>query len=290
MASSSAYEIAADVSDDEEDLVATSSQGLLPTHTVPASKQAKGKGRATSPANNQNSGSAALEGRIGSGGNGQVGERSQRTTTFGGIKTETRYTGSDTLDEPVTETIASLLTHILSLRSRKANLSTLDQMRDLRAIGNKVVQVLYPQSDNAVLRDWDLWGPLLFCLTLAILLSTNAPAEQSLQIFTGVFVIVWLGSVVVTLNAKLLGGKVSFFQSLCVLGYCIFPLDLAAFVSIFVKMLWIRLPICAATFGWSVWAAVNFLAGTRLEKDRAVLAVFPLFMLFFLLAWMTMLS
>jgi len=45
----------------------------------------------------------------------------------------------------------------------------------------------------------------------------------------------------------------SFFQSLCVLGYCIFPLDLAAFVSIFVKMLWIRLPICAATFGWSVW-------------------------------------
>jgi len=37
-------------------------------------------------------------------------------------------------------------------------------MRDLRAIGNKVVQVLYPQSDNAVLRDWDLWGPLLVSL------------------------------------------------------------------------------------------------------------------------------
>lgn len=104
------------------------------------------------------------------------------------------------------------------------------------------------------------------------------------------FVIVWLGSVVVTLNAKLLGGKVSFFQSLCVLGYCIFPLDLAALVAVFVKMLWIRLPICAAAFAWSIWAAVNFLGGTRLEKDRAVLAVFPLFMLFFLLAWMTMLS
>jgi hypothetical protein len=41
------------------------------------------------------------------------------------------------------------------------------------------------------------------------LFSRSAPAEQSLQIFTGVFVIVWLGSVVVTLNAKLLGGKVS---------------------------------------------------------------------------------
>ncbi|GAA5937991.1 Yip4p [Sporobolomyces koalae] len=276
MATSSTYEIAADVSSDEEDLVATSAQGLLPTHTVPASSQSKGKARAAPSGasnygkNKLRSGSTAgLEGRIGSGAAGTpVGERTQRTTTFGGIKTETRYTGSDTLDEPVSETI----------------------MRDLRAIGNKVVQVLYPQADNAVLRDWDLWGPLLFCLTLAILLSTNAPAEQSLQIFTGVFVIVWLGSVVVTLNAKLLGGKVSFFQSLCVLGYCIFPLDLAALVSVFIKMLWIRLPICAATFAWSVWAAVNFLGGTRLEKDRAVLAVFPLFMLFFLLAWMTMLS
>ncbi|BGP20587.1 hypothetical protein JCM10213_001121 [Rhodosporidiobolus nylandii] len=245
-------QIAADDSDDE-DLVATSAGGLLPTHV-----QDKGKGRAAPE---------QLEGRIGAG-QGGVGERTTRGTTFGGIRTETRYTGSDTLDEPVSETI----------------------MRDLRAIGSKIVQVLHPSSENAVLRDWDLWGPLIFCLTLAILLSTNAPTDQSLPIFTGVFVIVWLGSVVVTLNAKLLGGKVSFFQSLCVLGYCIFPLDLAALVSVFVKLLWIRLPVCAATLAWSVWAAINFLGGTRLEKDRAVLAVFPLFMLFFLLAWMTMLS
>lgn len=37
----------------------------------------------------------------------------------------------------------------------------LNQMRDLRAIGTKVVQVLHPSSDNAVLREWDLWGPLI---------------------------------------------------------------------------------------------------------------------------------
>ncbi|GAA5919589.1 hypothetical protein JCM6882_003930 [Rhodosporidiobolus microsporus] len=259
----SSYQIAPDVSDDEDDLVATSGADGLPLYNVQGGA-GKGKGRDTGAA-----ASPALEGRIGGGAGGAgVGERTQRQTTFGGIKTETRYTGSDTLDEPVSETI----------------------MRDLRAIGNKIVQVLHPSSDNAVLRDWDLWGPLIFCLTLAILLSTNAPTDQSLPIFTGVFVIVWLGSVVVTLNAKLLGGKVSFFQSLCVLGYCIFPLDLAALVAVFVRMLWIRLPICAVTLAWSVWAAINFLGGTRLEKDRAVLAVFPLFMLFFLLAWMTMLS
>lgn len=76
------YEIAADISDDDEDLVATSSQGLLPTHNAPA--QDKGKGRATSP---------ALEGRIGGSAGGQAGgsgARGQRHTTFGGIQTETR--------------------------------------------------------------------------------------------------------------------------------------------------------------------------------------------------------
>ncbi|KAM0751807.1 Yip1-domain-containing protein [Meredithblackwellia eburnea MCA 4105] len=256
MASHAAYEIAPDVSDDEQDdLVATSGTSLLPT------AQQKGKGRALSPTPDP------LAGRIGSGAPGQVGERTTRTTV-GGIQTETRYTGQSTLDEPVTETI----------------------LRDLRAIGSKVVQVLHPTAGNAVLRDWDLWGPLVFCLTLAVLLSMNASTEQSLPIFTGVFVLVWVGSIVITLNAKLLGGKVSFFQSLCVLGYCLFPLDIAALVSVFVRLLWIRIPVCAAAFAWSIWAAVNFLSGTRLEKDRAVLALFPLFMLMFLLSWITMLS
>ncbi|KAL8280472.1 hypothetical protein RQP46_007120 [Phenoliferia psychrophenolica] len=251
--SHSAYEVAPD-DEDENDLIATSAQSLLPP-----SREQKGKGRALSP--------DPLAGKIGGGAPGSVGERTTRSSV-GGVQTETRYTGTDTLDEPVSETI----------------------MRDLRAIGSKVVQVLHPTAGNAVLRDWDLWGPLVFCLALAVLLSMNATADQALPIFTGVFVLVWVGSIVITLNAKLLGGKVSFFQSLCVLGYCLFPLDIAALVAVFVRMLWVRIPVCAAAFAWSIWAAINFLGGTRLEKDRAVLALFPLFMLLFLLSWMTMLS
>lgn len=34
-------------------------------------------------------------------------------------------------------------------------------MRDLTAIGTKIVQVLNPTAGQAVLRDWDLWGPLI---------------------------------------------------------------------------------------------------------------------------------
>lgn len=57
-----------------------------------------------------------------------------------------------TLDEPVKETI----------------------LRDLRAVGKKFIHVLYPKRSSALLRDWDLWGPLLLCVTLALLLQGGA--------------------------------------------------------------------------------------------------------------------
>ncbi|CAG8457670.1 1270_t:CDS:2 [Dentiscutata erythropus] len=99
-----------------------------------------------------------------------------------------RRFATDTLDEPVAETI----------------------LRDLRNIALKLRQVLYPKGNQDVLRDWDLWGPLILCLTLALLLSFNAEevfeGDQKVSVFTGVFVIVWCGAVVVTVNAKLLGG------------------------------------------------------------------------------------
>lgn len=57
------------------------------------------------------------------------------------------------------------------------------------------------------LRDWDLWGPLLFSLTLSMLLSFNARSEQKSVVFSGVFAMVWIGEAVVTMQIKLLGGN-----------------------------------------------------------------------------------
>lgn len=50
-----------------------------------------------------------------------------------------------------------------------------------------------------------------------------------------VFLIMWGGSFVVTINTKLLGGHISFFQCVCVLGYCILPIVLAAFAIYVLK-------------------------------------------------------
>ena len=88
----------------------------------------------------------------------------------------------------------------------------------------------------------DLWGPLLVCLLLSTVLSMTAPGDSSSLVFATVFVIVWLGAAVVTVNAQLLGGTISFFQSVCILGYCVFPLTLAALVSLILKLMW--RPVC----------------------------------------------
>ena len=84
-------------------------------------------------------------------------------------------------------------------------------MRDLRRVGKKLGTVLLPTQAEAEtlreLRDWDLWGPLLLCLVLSIITSVRAPAGQQSLVFASVFVLVWVGAAVVTLNGQLLGGK-----------------------------------------------------------------------------------
>ncbi len=57
------------------------------------------------------------------------------------------------------------------------------------------------------MRDWDLWGPLLFCLLLSLFLSFRADADQRNLVFSGVFAMVWIGKAVVTMQIKLLGGN-----------------------------------------------------------------------------------
>jgi len=154
------------------------------------------------------------------------------------------------------------------------------------------VQVLYPRKavGREVLKDWDLWGPLILVLCLGIMLSINAPPAQSIGVFTSVIVVCSLGALVVTIQAKLLGGRVSFFQGLCVLGYCIAPLDIAALVSCFVRLIYVRAPLAILAWVWSMWAAVNFLDGTKIESQRILLAVYPLLLFYFVLAWMILIQ
>ncbi|KAI9567408.1 hypothetical protein HD554DRAFT_999546 [Boletus coccyginus] len=254
--------------EDEDDL----NEQDIPGFTAPGLPSPvidKGKSRAPDPIGQASSTSASAQAVSGNISSSNAPHKPARQTV-GGIRVETRYTGVDTLDEPVTTTIA----------------------RDLSSIYAKLVQVLYPRkaTGREVLRDWDLWGPLLLCLALGTMLSVNAPTSQALGVFTSVVVIVSMGSLVVTIQAKLLGGRVSFFQGLCVLGYCIAPLDIAALISCFVRIIWVRAPIALAAWAWCIWASINFLDGTRIEQQRVLLAVYPLLLFYFVLAWMILIQ
>jgi len=178
----------------------------------------------------------------------------------------------NTLDEPVSETL----------------------MRDVKAVGNKFVHVLIPRDDSELLKDWDLWGPLLLCTLLAILLQGHSGgSHDGGPQFAQVFVIIWVGAAVVTMNSKLLDGKLSFFQSICVLGYCVLPLTIAAIIvwittTAFKKSVVtfiIDLLVTALGFGWSMFAAVAFLKPTN-NPGKKLISTYPVGLFYFVIAWL----
>ncbi|KAJ2653664.1 hypothetical protein IWW40_000359 [Coemansia sp. RSA 1250] len=206
--------------------------------------------------------SGSIGGRLGSGAGGSsAGPQSLTSNTLpGGYHT-------NTLDEPILTTIG----------------------RDFSKVGRKTVQVLYPKGRNDALQEWDLWGPLFFCLSLAIIMSFLAPDQQASAVFTGVFALVCIGSCVVTLNCKLLGGHVSFFQSVCTLGYCISPMAVASLVTLLAHRIFVTLPVVAVAVGWSISAAIGFLAGAQLA-NRRLLAVYPICLFYICIGWIIIIS
>ncbi|XP_062599086.1 protein YIPF6-like [Saccostrea cucullata] len=174
-------------------------------------------------------------------------------------------------------------------------------MRDLKAIGIKFWHVLYPKQSKALLKEWDLWGPLILCVFMAIMLqgSSSESSKKSKDTegdggpqFAEVFVIFWVGAVVVTLNTKLLGGNISFFQSICVLGYCVCPLTVALIVCRIILLasqstvlFIVRFVVVVAAFAWSTFASTAFLADSQ-PAHRKALAMYPIFLFYFVISWL----
>ena len=86
--------------------------------------------------------------------------------------------------------------------------STIDEpvrvtlLRDANRVARRMKLVLKPQGNGAggsethdemkaELRNWDLWGPLVICMLLAVLLSIFSPPDQAATVFCAVFGIIW---------------------------------------------------------------------------------------------------
>ncbi|EGD76143.1 Yip1 domain family [Salpingoeca rosetta] len=174
----------------------------------------------------------------------------------------------DTLDEPVWDTLK----------------------RDLGQIINKFTHVIVPRKGNReLLRNWDLWGPMGLTMTLALLLRETAKEDQRTEVFTGTFFIICAGSAIVTVNNQLLGGTLSIFQGMCVLGYCMFPLVCACillrFVGYLTTHLAVRFVVAGLGLAWSIYASVGFVAASSPVARRA-LVVYPIVLYYVFIAWL----
>jgi hypothetical protein len=148
-----------------------------------------------------------------------------------------------------------------------------------------VLIVLNPRSSsNDALQDWDLWGPFIFGLLLSLFLALSAPAGQTTLLFTGVITIVTVGSIVATANLILLGAPVSFFQSVCAIGYCLVPITAASLICLILSWFIFRLITVPIALWWSVSALVR-LFGPKIPQTRKLIGLYPCALMYAILGW-----
>ena len=169
-----------------------------------------------------------------------------------------------TLDEPVKVTI----------------------MRDMKQVAEKLKVVLlllgqgHHESVLEKLESGICGGRCSVCLLLLPTLGIKSDQESASMVLAAVFVVIWFGAAAVTVNAQLLGGNISFFQSVCILGYCVFPLTLSAmgasFSAIFFGSALIKLLVASAGFIWSTEQVLSSWSRLSCERARSATRCIPL--------------
>ncbi|OEL21029.1 Protein YIPF6 [Dichanthelium oligosanthes] len=154
--------------------------------------------------------------------------------------------------------------------------------RDLHRVVSNLQLVVFPnpfrEDPGKALRDWDLWGPFFFIVSLGLILSWSATAAKS-QVFAVAFALLAAGAIILTLNVLLLGGHIIFFQSLSLLGYCLFPLDVGALICMLKDSVILKIVVVTVTLAWSSWAAYPFMSAA-VNPRRKALALYPVFLMY----------
>ncbi|KAK6159102.1 hypothetical protein DH2020_006416 [Rehmannia glutinosa] len=221
------------------------------------------------------------------------------TSTSGGIAASGFGSPPNTLTEPVWDTVKRDLSRIVS---------------NLKLV---VFPNPYREDPGKALRDWDLWGPFFFIVFLGLTLSWSASVKKvsrkslfqdavkvafcfaltdhdyalvdrdqesdedgsESEVFAVAFALLAAGAIILTLNVLLLGGHIIFFQSLSLLGYCLFPLDIGALICMLKDNVIVKVVVVAVTLAWSSWAAYPFMS-TAVNPRRKALALYPVLLMY----------
>ncbi|CAF2132244.1 unnamed protein product [Brassica napus] len=99
------------------------------------------------------------------------------------------------------------------------------------------------------------------------------------EVFAVAFALLAAGAVILTLNVLLLGGHIIFFQSLSLLGYCLFPLDVGAVICMLKDNVILKMIVVSSTLARSSSAAYSFMSAAVNPKRKA-LALYPVFLMY----------
>jgi protein YIPF6 len=81
-------------------------------------------------------------------------------------------------------------------------------------------------------------------------------------------------------NVLVQGGRINFFQSLSLLGYCLFPLDVgAALICLLKDSVVLKMVVVTITLAWSSWAAYPFMSAA-VNLRRKALVLYPVFLMY----------
>jgi hypothetical protein len=197
------------------------------------------------------------------------------------------------ITNPLKEKKDIKLTSISSSEQYKNALNSIDKntinepvsdtiKRDLYLIWTKLKYVINPfvnENDrNKHVRQWDLWGPLIFTILLSFTLAFRSNEKSDILIL--IFILFWGGSFLVYLNTNLLGLSISFFQIYCLLGYCLFPLNISALILSFERFYEIiRIIIVGFGCSWSTYSMIGFLKNYANDQQRG-LVLYPAFLMY----------
>jgi hypothetical protein len=161
-------------------------------------------------------------------------------------------------------------------------------IRDLKLIYNKLKLVINPlisrEKKYSQIRQWDLWGPLLLNIILALTLTLNT--KEKGQITSLIFIIFWFGGAIIFLNNHFLGVKASIFQMFCLLGYCLFPLNVAAIIVTLINLFeLVRFIIVGVACLWSIYSSSDYLRIIT-TQDQRYLVLYPCILFYLYIAWL----
>lgn len=173
---------------------------------------------------------------------------------------------------------------------KKETYNTLDESvcdtlkRDISRISHKLQHVLIPtlvESKSKEIQNWDLWGPLIICLSLCLVLSLRDLDTTTTSTFTIIFGFVFFGGVAISVNSQFLGVQMGICSAACLLGYCIFPFLVAAIVNCFIPdnfLSFIKLISTGVAIIWACISSLGFVSSIAPhEKKFVILYPFVLF-------------